>query len=793
MAKKGKSQLKRKAQKTSQVKISNKNRNRAAKQGKLKKKQNVKNPQLEKTQHARPIIPLETVEELPLEEDDVSFYGTPGRNISFLSSISKVDSEGETPRQKRKRKKDEEMQEDSYEQVPRKQFKAEKVMQALLPIKSKKGIIQRMVECDEPKEIDEGIEDMETEEVEEQVEPLPELSTVELYALRQNKLKERKDRIARLGSAIMENPEENVTKLRELRGLMDEPDSDIFITIRKYAMISLMEIFKDILPDYRIRVQTEKEKEQKQKKETAALRDFEQTLVRNYQLYLQFLERMIEGNKKVKKKKKKYEEVKKTCKEFIPEAAEKSLRDISIQCMCSLLASHPEFNFRSNMIATLVPFMNNETPEIADQVCDCFKEVLKADKMGEISLEMVRLASKYIKSKSHQVKPKVLNVFLSLRIKEVDFEHTKTENKAAKHERLRKMSKRERKRNKKMVEVNKELQEAAVSEDKNKRIRLHTQILEAIFVIYFRILKKGTHSVLLSTVLEGLAKFAHLINIEFFGDLFAVISDLLESGNLTFRECLNCVKTAFTILTGQGSALNIDPIKFYTNFYSNLLKLHLGRTSEDCLLVLECIEMMFNKRRKQVNQQRALAFIKRLATLALQQEPHSSIGLMASMRLCIHAFPRSDLLFDNEGHSSGIYLPELEDPEHCNAENTQLWELHLFRKHYHPIVRIYSEHLCKGAPLSGDGQLQPGFKRPVSELFAEYKPSGKLFYPPVLKSNKKVKQRNLTSRLKDKVFDLAEDSLNVNSDPNGINFYQDYMRTFFMNSSEGDERNGHVQ
>jgi hypothetical protein len=54
----------------------------------------------------------------------------------------------------------------------------------------------------------------------------------------------------------------------------------------------------------------------------------------------------------------------------------------------------------------------------------------------------------------------------------VDFEHTKIENKAAKHERLKKMSRRERKRNKKMVEVRKELEEAAVSENKDKRIRL---------------------------------------------------------------------------------------------------------------------------------------------------------------------------------------------------------------------------------------------------------------------------------------------------------------------------------
>jgi hypothetical protein len=57
---------------------------------------------------------------------------------------------------------------------------------------------------------EEDAEDMEAEEVQETAEPLPELSTVELYALRQKKLNERKERIARLGSAVIENPQENV-------------------------------------------------------------------------------------------------------------------------------------------------------------------------------------------------------------------------------------------------------------------------------------------------------------------------------------------------------------------------------------------------------------------------------------------------------------------------------------------------------------------------------------------------------------------------------------------------------
>ena len=43
-----------------------------------------------------------------------------------------------------------------------------------------------------------------------EAEPLPELSSVELYALRQQKLAERKSSIALIAQDVTENPEQNV-------------------------------------------------------------------------------------------------------------------------------------------------------------------------------------------------------------------------------------------------------------------------------------------------------------------------------------------------------------------------------------------------------------------------------------------------------------------------------------------------------------------------------------------------------------------------------------------------------
>ena len=58
----------------------------------------------------------------------------------------------------------------------------------------------------------------------------------------------------------------------------------------------------------------------------------------------------------------------------------------------------------------------------------------------------------------------------------------------------------------------------------------HTEIVQIVFATYFRILKRASQSLMLPSVLEGLAKFAHLINVEFFDDLIHVLHNLVERG-----------------------------------------------------------------------------------------------------------------------------------------------------------------------------------------------------------------------------------------------------------------------
>jgi nucleolar complex protein 3 len=81
-------------------------------------------------------------------------------------------------------------------------------------------------------------------------------------------------------------------------------------------------------------------------------------------------------------------------------------------------------------------------------------------------------------------------------------------------------------------------------------------------------LKKHDRTPLLPAALQGISKYAHLVNIDFFKDLMEVLKRLISpeleeadavdetSGpddSRDIRQHLLCIATAFELLSGQGS------------------------------------------------------------------------------------------------------------------------------------------------------------------------------------------------------------------------------------------------
>lgn len=223
-----------------------------------------------------------------------------------------------------------------------------------------------------------------------------------------------------------------------------------------------------------------------------------------------------------------------------------------------------------------------------------------------------------MKSYTAKLPPKVLYSLLNLRINKAQSAEQQAVDLKRVREKIKKMSRQERRRHKDMQKLEKQLLEARAEDSEERTSKVHTEILKQLMNIYFWILKRDEKPTqLLTPLLEGLSKYAHLVNIEFFDDLLNVLYNLIDQEELNESQTCHCLLTVFKILGGQGQVLNVDPTRYYTLMYSTLLSLNNCVIHDFTPTILQCLDLTLLKK-KDASQQRLLAFTKRLLTTALQ-------------------------------------------------------------------------------------------------------------------------------------------------------------------------------
>ncbi|XP_071652136.1 nucleolar complex protein 3 [Temnothorax longispinosus] len=745
-------------QKISKIKRNNQTKTKLSKQGKLKTRRH-KSPkkQPQKSAPPRPEIAEEEEESDHgrdlmdmVDEDDLNFLNNAISNKSYnlLKQIRLNEADEGLSERKRKKIENNQPLEELYENNVAKivEETGGKSIRMLLPIKTQNGFIKkRIIEEDSKILNEEGNEDTDNKSPEKskednqqeensdtemdmdthnnlQVTDKP-VSTIELLACREEILRSKRFKIGILSSGILENPELKSGNFKILLDMMDERASEVYITIRKLAMVSLLEIFKDLLPSYSI-LQTSQEGV-KLKKDTLALQNYEATLLRNYKNYLQKLEKISKILRRKKGNARSANE------------REIQLGETAVSCMCELLTVHPYFNFSLNIANYILPLLDNKRSSVREKVAQCISQIFKEDKRGQLSLTIVRKLNQYIKSRKHSVHPEVIAVLLALRIKDVNLDkekedETKQKKLMSHKQRILALSRRERKKSKNLEQVEKEMLETKAEENKQAKQKILTEITSIIFTIYFRILKQAPNSKVLSVCLEGLAKFAHCININFYQDLVSAIDRLIEEGNLGLREQLHCVQCIFTILSGQAAALNIDPYRFYVHLYKNILKVHCGRTHAETEIVLQTLLQILIHQRKRITQTRMIAFVKRISTLALQSQHNATLGTLGIIKQVMQLGKTAHVLLDTDCTGDGHYQVEIEEPDYCNAHCTALYELVALQRHYHSVVRQLARNIAYTTPTSGEGSLAIEIaKLSPEELYTEYDPAGVTFKPAV--------------------------------------------------------------
>ncbi|KAI0405735.1 nucleolar complex-associated protein-domain-containing protein, partial [Xylaria palmicola] len=392
-----------------------------------------------------------------------------------------------------------------------------------------------------------------------------------------------KEELAKLATVLNEEPYENAGAFKALTKI-GESSIPAIVTL---SLVTRMSVYKDLIPGYRIRpLSGDGSKGEQISKEVRNIRAFEQSLVSGYQAYVKELARYAKARK--------------------GESGAAGIASVAITCAASLLTTHPHFNFRSDLINILVwKLSTRRTDKDFEKAISALIKLFTNDEEGRPSFEVTSTICRMMKAKDYMVHEDVVNLFLHLRLLsefsgKASYDSVDLPMESRKKQKKVFRTKRERKQLKEERALQKDMDQADANVLHEERDRMQSECLKAVFATYFRILKlRMPH--LMGAVLEGLAKFSHLINQQFFGDLLEALKDLIRhsdadevAGGVSeaaagadeeddddptrnpTREALLCTATAFALLAGQDAHnakadLHLDLSFFTTHLWQTLL------------------------------------------------------------------------------------------------------------------------------------------------------------------------------------------------------------------------------
>lgn len=215
-----------------------------------------------------------------------------------------------------------------------------------------------------------------------------------------------------------------------------------------------------------------------------------------------------------------------------------------------------------------------------------------------MSLHTVRLLARTVKARGYSIHPAALTCLLYLRFPDHGIRASQDSvdrparekrfpgfNKKGKIVPGQYINKKARKAMKEKWEIEKEMAEAENEMNTEDITRNSTETLKLLFALYFRILKmpiskndkgespketdKKKIEELLPAALEGLTRFSHLVNVDFFRDLLNVLKQVAAECQSS-RTQLLCIGTALDLLSGQGALITPLSHVLATNTYALL-------------------------------------------------------------------------------------------------------------------------------------------------------------------------------------------------------------------------------
>ncbi|KAH0788945.1 Nucleolar complex protein 3 [Histomonas meleagridis] len=388
--------------------------------------------------------------------------------------------------------------------------------------------------------------------------------------------------------------------------------------VAKAAILSVMQVLIDILPSYPVGKHGANEN---LSKEVRARRFQEETLLNFARKFIQFCEGTINNRK-----------------------GSKRLQIASGKALASLLQAKPGFNTAEHLSKVIVRLANNKEKPIRDFACEKIAEIFRDDSNGSKTLKVM---NQIALTPTNQISTELLQALLSIKFKK-DEPQPKSEEKPKK---------------KYDKDLERELREADVIDNKTEQQKNQISILEHLFGTVFRFLKETKSEQHFLDAMHVVRRYVDYINI----DIVPSIIDALKKKRFSLLASITAAQTAISVCnTAQYS---VDLRDFYTSVYERAYE---ALDDRDALLQLLALFEIISEA---INKSRTASFAKRLMIMTL----HASHDV-ASVVLChIRQMFTNDASFtsavDFQFEAENEFNISLDDPDFCNGTSAKYWEL----------------------------------------------------------------------------------------------------------------------
>lgn len=553
--------------------------------------------------------------------------------------------------------------------------------------------------------------------------PVKRARSLEDYAAKLQSLESVKVHIASLASDLIANPQKKIANLKELRTMAVQHKGHL----ASLVLLTEAQVYKDLIPAYRIRPITEKEAAVKVSKEVLQLRSYEQALLSGYQRFVRSCVSLSRfraaGNMKTS-----------AAKDMI------AVRLAACKAISECLRALPHFNEVDILIHAVCALAADRELEVRKLCCDALASLLAdAHKASGTTLSTCVSIAKELSSVAGQ-KSRIVAEEVVVPLSKINFAGFAKLPSSQKPKNMRKKSKRfDRKliRNGKVQpddgvssdddDLQKDLAEGDADSTPQEMYAARKSLLDSTCHACFNIVKAASSDVAedirkkvsfsarkkpppaLSAALKGLLQLCRFINTDVVEAILAALIPMLRAPRYPLSIRFRTLSAAYAILgfharskQSEADAVTSDAREMDTALYISLgglysLETRMGEEEDITFDAMEALLSAYSFRK--LPSGRAAAIARRVCVWAASAAPtHTcTIGLIKAAQLLLDPTIVAPIFVQKGSEGTEVFSTDAglvneydllaEDPDVANAMQSAAWELSCLVHHFHPAVR----------------------------------------------------------------------------------------------------------